>query len=215
MNQPARGQEPSMDEILASIRRIIADDDPGQMPPKGSEAQFSSPPRASDPQSDLDRPPMRAPAPPPLERATREDEIDSMLAHLQAATRSASSAVDPVPSAGMVAEPTSGLPVSDGRPDRSFEDRSSEAPAPTPAADRRSAPDAGERGLLSVPAAAAVDSAFNALAHTVQVRDGRTLEDFISELLRPLLKTWLDENLPAMVERLVRAEIERVSRGRG
>jgi uncharacterized protein len=49
----------------------------------------------------------------------------------------------------------------------------------------------------------------------VQVRDGRTLEDFIGELLRPMLKTWLDENLPAMVERLVRAEIERVSRGRG
>jgi cell pole-organizing protein PopZ len=113
------------------------------------------------------------------------------------------------------AEPTSRLSVSDGRPDRSFDDRSSDPPAPTPAADRRAAPDAGERGLLSTPAAAAVDSAFNALAHTVQVRDGRTLEDFISELLRPMLKTWLDENLPAMVERLVRAEIERVSRGRG
>ena len=40
MNQPARGQEPSMEEILASIRRIIADDDPGQMPPKASETQF-------------------------------------------------------------------------------------------------------------------------------------------------------------------------------
>ncbi len=113
------------------------------------------------------------------------------------------------------AEPMSRQPVSDGRPDRSFEDRSSEPPAPTSAADRRPAADAGERGLLSAPAAAAVDSAFNALAHTVQVRDGRTLEDFISELLRPMLKTWLDENLPAMVERLVRAEIERVSRGRG
>jgi uncharacterized protein len=37
----------------------------------------------------------------------------------------------------------------------------------------------------------------------------------VSELLRPMLKSWLDENLPEMVERLVRAEIERVSRGRG
>jgi cell pole-organizing protein PopZ len=37
----------------------------------------------------------------------------------------------------------------------------------------------------------------------------------VSELLRPMLKAWLDENLPEMVERLVRAEIERVSRGRG
>ena len=88
-------------------------------------------------------------------------------------------------------------------------------PAPSAAADRRPAPDAGERGLLSAAAAAAVDSAFNALAHTVLVHNGRTLEDLVSEMLRPMLKTWLDDNLPAMVERLVRAEIERVSRGRG
>ena len=41
-----------------------------------------------------------------------------------------------------------------------------------------------------------------------------TLEDLVRELLRPMLKTWLDDNLPNLVERLVRAEIERVSRGR-
>jgi uncharacterized protein len=216
MNQPARGQEPSMDEILASIRRIIADDDPGQVPPRGSEPQFSSPPRAADPQSAPDRPAVRAPAPPPPERTTREDEIDSMLAHLQAATRSAHSAEEPGASPEMIAaEPTSRLPISDDRQDLPFEDRSSGPPAPRPAEDSRPAPGVGERGLLSGQAAAAVDSAFNALAHTVQVRNGRTLEDFVGELLRPMLKTWLDENLPTMVERLVHAEIERVSRGRG
>jgi cell pole-organizing protein PopZ len=43
---------------------------------------------------------------------------------------------------------------------------------------------------------------------------GRTLEDIVRELMRPMLKTWLDDNLPSMVERLVRAEIERVARGR-
>jgi cell pole-organizing protein PopZ len=47
------------------------------------------------------------------------------------------------------------------------------------------------------------------------VQDGRTLEDLVREMLRPMLKTWLDDNLPRMVDRLVRAEIERVSRGRG
>jgi uncharacterized protein len=36
----------------------------------------------------------------------------------------------------------------------------------------------------------------------------------VREMLRPLLKAWLDENLPGMVERLVRSEIERVARGR-
>jgi uncharacterized protein len=68
--------------------------------------------------------------------------------------------------------------------------------------------------LLSAETSAAVDSAFNTLAQTVLVQNARTLEDLVREMLRPLLKTWLDENLPGMVERMVRSEIERVSRGR-
>jgi cell pole-organizing protein PopZ len=48
----------------------------------------------------------------------------------------------------------------------------------------------------------------------VLVQNARTLEDLVREMLRPMLKSWLDDNLPGMVERLVRAEIERVSRGR-
>ena len=73
---------------------------------------------------------------------------------------------------------------------------------------------AGERGLVSAATSAAVDSAFNTLAQTVLVQNARTLEDLVREMLRPMLKSWLDDNLPGMVERLVRAEIERVSRGR-
>jgi hypothetical protein len=68
--------------------------------------------------------------------------------------------------------------------------------------------------LISSATSAAVDSAFNSLAQTVLVQNARTLEDLVREMLRPMLKTWLDDNLPGMVERLVRAEIERVSRGR-
>jgi cell pole-organizing protein PopZ len=68
--------------------------------------------------------------------------------------------------------------------------------------------------LISDATSAAVDSAFNALAETVLVQNGRTLEDLVREMLRPMLKSWLDDNLPNLVERLVRAEIERVSRGR-
>ncbi|MFZ3359425.1 MAG: DUF2497 domain-containing protein, partial [Xanthobacteraceae bacterium] len=77
-------------------------------------------------------------------------------------------------------------------------------------------PTAGtERGrLISNETSAAVDSAFNALAQTVLVQNARTLEDLVREMLRPMLKTWLDDNLPGIVERLVRTEIERVSRGR-
>jgi cell pole-organizing protein PopZ len=40
----------------------------------------------------------------------------------------------------------------------------------------------------------------------------RTIEDLVRELLRPMLRTWLDEHLPGMVERMVRAEIERLAR---
>jgi uncharacterized protein len=68
-------------------------------------------------------------------------------------------------------------------------------------------------GLMSSNTSAAVDSAFNALAQTVLVQNARTLEDLVREMLRPMLKVWLDDNLPGLVERLVRAEIERVSRG--
>ena len=138
MTQPAKGQEPSMEEILASIRRIIADEEPAK---DTTERRHESLPAA------------REGAAAPRETAPR---------------------------------PT---------------------PPPRPALD--------ERGLLSAATTAAVDAAFDTLARTAQARGGRTLEEVVSELLRPMLKSWLDENLPEMVERLVRAEIERVSRGRG
>jgi cell pole-organizing protein PopZ len=73
---------------------------------------------------------------------------------------------------------------------------------------------AAERPLLSASTSAAIDSAFNTLAHTVLVQNSRTLEDLVREMLRPMLKSWLDDNLPGLVERIVKAEIERVSRGR-
>ena len=68
-------------------------------------------------------------------------------------------------------------------------------------------------GLLSREATAAVGSAFNTLTETVKKHEP-TLEDVVREALRPMLKSWLDENLPRVVERMVRAEIERVTRGR-
>ena len=76
-------------------------------------------------------------------------------------------------------------------------------------------PPAVDRSIISANTSAAVDSAFNTLAHTVLVQNALTLEDLVREMLRPMLKAWLDDNLPSMVERIVRAEIERVSRGRG
>jgi uncharacterized protein len=69
--------------------------------------------------------------------------------------------------------------------------------------------------LLSSEAARATSSAFNKLADAIVCRpsgDERTLDEFTRDMLRPLLKTWLDQNLPGIVERLVREEIERVAR---
>jgi uncharacterized protein len=91
-------------------------------------------------------------------------------------------------------------------------DRASDSP---PRSRRDGGNELGEQGLVSATTSAAVDSAFNTLAQTVLVQNGRTLEDLVREMLRPMLKVWLDDNLPSLVERLVRAEIERVSRGRG
>ena len=92
----------------------------------------------------------------------------------------------------------------DGEPDVVFAEPQPAAPEPPPRGDR----------LLSGSASAAVDAAFTSLAHTILLNNPRTLEDLVREMLRPMLKSWLDDNLPGLVERLVRAEIERVSRGR-
>ncbi|WP_319531929.1 DUF2497 domain-containing protein [uncultured Cohaesibacter sp.] len=72
-----------------------------------------------------------------------------------------------------------------------------------------------ERGapLVSDNTSKAVHSAFGDLTHTILSNNTRTMENVVEDMLRPMLKAWLDQNLPVMVERLVRAEIERVSRG--
>jgi cell pole-organizing protein PopZ len=177
-----------MEEILASIRRIIADDEPAKATTTedttGRESAAAPPEMAPRP---MTPPPPRitpaaaaAPAPPKT-----DEEIDSMLAHLRATSRQPP---------GASAQPGMSEATAAGEPQR---------------------PAIEERGLLSAATTAAVDAAFYTLARTAQARSGRTVEELVSELLRPMLKAWLDENLPEMVERLVRAEIERVSRGRG
>jgi cell pole-organizing protein PopZ len=215
MTQPAKGQEPSMEEILASIRRIIADDDPAKNPPKAAE-----PPRPL--------PMPRMVPPPPPEPEFKEDEIDTMLAQLQA-TSQPEPPVEEEPASDILelteqmATPqpaaSPAFRTISGQSDLMFEDNPIDLPPPPPPSPRIEEPrpvmNGGDRGLISAATSAAVDSAFNTLAQTVLVQNGRTLEDLVREMLRPMLKTWLDDNLPSMVERLVRAEIERVSRGRG
>ena len=91
-----------------------------------------------------------------------------------------------------------------------------ERPAHTPAGAREGATnDARDGELLSLQAASAANSAFSRLNDVAAPRSPRAerpLDELTRDCLRPLLKAWLDENLPGMVERLVREEIARVAR---
>ena len=193
MTQPAKAQEPSMEEILASIRRIIADDDASKA------AQPAPKPAAPPPESHIEV------APAPMAAASLAEQAADILdlTESMAAPGFVQPPPSPPPSPAPAATPAPQFRKIEGHSDVSF-DESAQKPAPK-------GPD---EHLLSQSTSAAVDSAFNALAQTVLVQNARTLEDLVREMLRPMLKSWLDDNLPGLVERMVRAEIERVARGR-
>jgi uncharacterized protein len=226
MAQTAKAQEPSMEEILASIRRIIADDEskvrapePLKPAPAAAPARLAAPP----PQAPEDVAPVRSVSPQPQPGAS-QDEIDAMLSGIDAAApqingnASDDGIADVLDLTESMAAPAPQPPVFrtvESQPDVFF----SEAAEPSPPAPRMEEPGPvrapAESPLMSSSTSAAVDAAFNTLAHTVLTQNARTLEDLVTEMMRPMLKTWLDDNLPGLVERVVRAEIERVSRGRG
>jgi len=213
MTQPAKSQEPSMEDILASIRRIIADDDatksaqpapePAPPPPRPPQPSFSAPPMAAAPAPFASEPLAAAEEPvAPSAAAVAEQSSDILdLTESMAAPMPAATNFPP--------NPAPQFRTIDGSSDIGFDEapETRAAPVASRGADERVR-------LISSQTSAAVDSAFNALAQTVLVQNARTLEDLVREMLRPMLKSWLDDNLPGLVERLVRAEIERVSRGR-
>ena len=244
MTQPAKVQEPSMEEILASIRRIIADDEakPAEKTSPAAPASSASPapaPPAAKPAVMTDIPPSasaaaqptpaRAPDPPPAV-SNSQDDIDAMLAGLDAATSEAE--VRPPLPDGEVFELTDEMALPDPQPapfhkvepDDDLEFSEAVAASAPPRAQQRQpafeppplyeSPVAPPQQILSRSTVSAVESAFNTLANTVLSNNARTLEDLVKEMLRPMLKSWLDDNLPGLVERIVKAEIERVSRGR-
>ena len=259
MTQPAKVQEPSMEEILASIRRIIADDEakppaaekpasPAAAPakPEKPEKPTAAPPAAKArvmndiPPSAIPAaqaaaakvvPPVK-PAPPPVAPAPApavsngQDDIDALLSGLDEATSAAE--IRPPLLDGEVFDLTDEMALPDP-PQASFhkiereDDLDFAARAAARAVHRQPAfePPPFEspaapppQQILSRSTVSAVESAFNSLANTVLSNNARTLEDLVKEMLRPMLKSWLDDNLPGLVERIVKAEIERVSRGR-
>jgi cell pole-organizing protein PopZ len=234
MTQPAKVQEPSMEEILASIRRIIADDEAKPAEKSADLAKPAASGALAPARAAMAEAPARmaraAPSmpEPPAKATNSQDDIDAMLAGLDAATSDA----EPPPD-GEVFELTDemALPDPPAAPFRKIEPEDdlefSEAAAqPQPPAQPQhrqpafepppfyESPAAAPQQMLSRSTVSAVESAFNTLANTVLSNNARTLEDLVREMLRPMLKSWLDDNLPGLVERIVKAEIERVSRGR-
>jgi cell pole-organizing protein PopZ len=232
-----------MEEILASIRRIIADDE--AKPPPAEKAQAPEPAKAEKPApapvkpapmadvpppriapaapAKVAPPPPPAPPPPAPAVSNNQDDIDALLSGLDEAT--SVDEIRPAPPDVEVFELTDEMAVpSVAPPQPSFqrvepqddieftESDASRAINRQPAYDPPTF-DAPSQPILSRSTVSAVESAFNTLAHTVLSNNARTLEDLVKEMLRPMLKSWLDDNLPGMVERIVKAEIERVSRG--
>jgi len=199
-----KAQEPSMEEILASIRRIIADD-------QIAKAEVV-PPRASAPQPENDdvldlaevAQPVRKPI--PLEEpeiAFRKEPIEDGQIDFDAISFDDDEPeLEPLPPLRAAPPPI--------EPPRPAPQPAMRAPDPEPTSTE---PTPTER-LTSAVTDASVAQAFHMLSNTVMSSQARTLEDLVQDMLRPMLKGWLDENLPSMVERLVRAEIERVARGR-
>jgi cell pole-organizing protein PopZ len=229
MSQAAKAQEPSMEEILASIRRIIADDDAGKPARPPEPVAPKPPPAAAIPARPAPpAPPPPVPAVPPPAAANKQSDIDAMLADLDKPKPAPKvEPPKPAPPAGDVLDLTEAMTTPPpgpaptfrtigGESDVVFTDRAPEAPRALEEPRRPPMPPVPlpHPGLMSNTTAAAVESAFNALAHTVLGQNARTLEDLVKEMLRPMLKSWIDDNLPGLVDRIVRAEIERVSRGK-
>jgi uncharacterized protein len=164
IHRAQRAHEPSMEEILASIRNIIAED-----PAKGGAPK-----------------PQQTPAPMPQIVYSEDTAAASSDAY------------------GPSRRPEANAPTVVWRRPRAVEAE----PAPGDAVQR------SEEPLLSPEADEAVALSFGALTANLDVRSAELADSMVRDMLRPMVKTWLDENLPTMVERLVREEIQRVARGR-
>ena len=190
MSEPT-SQEPTMEEILASIRRIISEDEV----PAEEGAEEPEPELEPETEAEPDYEPMEEPEPEPVvtpEPAPVFDDEDDIL-DLTEPYR----APEPEPAPVFQSDDLEAYaPPPPARPD----------PVPMPVI---------EEPIVSHIAEVAAASAFGHLAQTIAMPGhGRTLEDVVRELLRPMLKTWLDENLPTIVQATVDEEVSRISRRR-
>lgn len=187
-------QEPTMEEILASIRRIISEDDaPAETaaaPEPEAEAEIAPEPVAESPALMDETPSMQEPAAVEDDVLELTDEAPQTIGDLEVAP----SAPDPEPA-----------PEPEPEPVFAATPKPVEAPA---------------ESLVGTAAAASAASSFAGLSASLRKPEpaeptfasGPTIDALARELLRPMLKDWLDANLPAIVEAQVRKEVERIAR---
>jgi len=174
----APASDPSMEDILASIRRILADGEEGGAAPESEEAAYAAEPVSQAVST------YHAPVHDDVFVLDRSMLIEEPLPMTPPEPES--------PGAPVAAAPLAYSPLDAG-----------ELPAPP---------------LLAPETEAAAGASLGALARAVSARQvpvyrgGPTLEDMVRDELRPLVKEWLDAHLAPMVERMVRAEIDRVAK---
>jgi cell pole-organizing protein PopZ len=226
MARPNQVPESSMEEILASIRKIISEDEAKPTVLRPTIAPLPDAPKAAA--NNVSRLFADEPAEPPVSEqatvdATQAEPADGFHAQVELVSEDPTLSFpryhDEELEAG--AEPeleTEPEPEPEPVQARTQERRMTIEPAAAVEAalstpDWKPAPQQ-QPTLLSPRADAAVASAFNHLAGTILANNSRTIEQMAEDMMRPMLKDWLDDNLPPLVERLVREEIERVSRRR-
>lgn len=184
MAEAAEQSEPTMEEILASIRKIIATETiPDPKPPADDILELT------DVVEDEPPPPVPPVVETPVSKPEPVVEVEPVLP-------------DPTPAP----EPE---------------------PEPMPQAKPELEPVTAEEPLVAPETTALAATSFAQLAEELEkqrislaphiaVGNGQqTLENLVVEIMRPLLKDWLDQNLASTVERLVQAEIERINRRHG
>lgn len=215
MNDPKTQQEPSMEEILASIRRIISEDEPAK------EDQAEAPPVEQD--SDVeqesedvlelteiaeDSAEEVASIPEPVEEP--EDELAAEEIDFDAPVEPM--AEEEIDFDAPLAEPEDDLELR--------EEAEIPEELPVMAAPPVSVAPTIDYALIGEKPAGSTTGSLASLVAAVDRAEGgaqlgdanRTIEDLVKEVMRPMIREWLDENLPGLVDRVVRREIERLSR---
>jgi cell pole-organizing protein PopZ len=262
MSNDGENNEPSIDDIVASIRRIISDEETRtRKPPVGATpapknedileltnmlnedgsvtplpsvgSATASPPVVPLTDSDDDAPiyaekPQAETSgminrPPPRPASDDKTRIVAPASPAPPAARAADPGSAPQPSAPPPPPPSNPVRASSNMTATNMSSGSGVTLTPV-----NSAPATGSGNLVSPQAAGAATAAFDRLTQaalqqnapaaaatkptTPAIGTGRSVEDLVREMLRPMLQQWMDANLPGMVERLVQQEIQRLTK---